>query len=160
MSADPAPRTPGPLLGRDVEALRRVGLFTGLSTARLKLIAYVTEVLDVAPDDVIVSQGEPADGVSVVLAGEAELSVIGSDGQSRRLWTIGPQSLVGDTAVLCQGPSSATVRARGPVRILRIPARRFLDLVRQSPEVGVQVLVSLARRLVESTTLLQQRTRL
>jgi CRP-like cAMP-binding protein len=41
----------------------------------------------------------------------------------------------------------------------KISANVFLDLVRQSPEIGMQVMTVLAERLERTTSLLQQRER-
>ena len=141
---------------RDVEMLRNIPLFAGLPTPRLKLIAYTAEVIHFEPGEVIVQQGDPADAVYIIAEGEAEVWLAALDGHTVRLGSLSRHSLLGEIAVLCNGRRTATVRAKDRVVTLKIAARVFLDLLRQSPEIGMQVMTILAERLERSTALLQQ----
>jgi CRP-like cAMP-binding protein len=143
-------------LERDVETLRRIPLFAGLATARLKLIAYTAEVVEFAPGETIVRQGDPADAVYIVTEGEVEVWLRDVDGHELLLATMGRHALFGETAVICKGRRTATVRARDRVVTFKISADVFLDLVRQSPEISMQVMTVLAQRLERSSALLQQ----
>jgi CRP-like cAMP-binding protein len=143
-------------LEQDVETLRKIPLFTGLPTARLKLIAYTKEVVEFAPGEVIVRQGDPADAVYIVTEGEAEVLLHDADGHEMILATMSRNSLFGETAVISKGRRTATVRARDRVETFKISADVFLDLVRQSPEISMQVMTVLAQRLERSSALLQQ----
>ncbi len=143
-------------LERDVETLRNIPLFAGLPTARLKLIAYTGEIVRFEPGEVIVQQGDPADAVYVISEGEAEVWLTALDGHTMRLGTLDRHSLFGEIAVLCHGRRTATVRAKDRVVTLKISANVFLDLVRQSPDIGMQVMTILAERLEKTTVLLQQ----
>jgi CRP-like cAMP-binding protein len=72
---------------------------------------------------------------------------------------MGPNTLFGEIAVLCRGKRTTTVRARTPVVTFKIRDNVFMDLVRQSPEIGMQVMTVLAERLERTTSLLQQKDR-
>ncbi|HEV8308276.1 MAG TPA: cyclic nucleotide-binding domain-containing protein [Methylomirabilota bacterium] len=146
-------------LERDVETLRNIPLFAGLPTARLKLIAYTAEVVRFEPGEVIVQQGDAADAVYIIAEGEAEVWLTDADSHRLLLRTMGPHSLFGETAVLCKRRRTATVKAKDRVVTFKISAQLFLDLVRQSPEIGMQVMTVLAERLESSTALLQQHDR-
>ena len=104
-------------------------------------------------------QGDPADAVYIIAEGESEVWLADADGHSRRLGTMCCYTLFGETAVLCQSRRTATVRAKDRVVTFKISAKVFLDLVRQSPEIGIQVMTVLAQRLERSTALLQQQQR-
>jgi CRP-like cAMP-binding protein len=143
-------------LERDVETLRNIPLFAGLATARLKLIAYAAEIVHFGPGELIVQQGDPADAVYIVTEGEADVELRDGQGHDILLATMGRHSLFGETAVLSKGRRTASVRAKGPVTTFKISANVFLDLVRQTPEIGMQVMTVLAQRLERSSALLQQ----
>ena len=143
-------------LERDVETLRNIPLFSGLPTARLKLIAYTAEVVRFEPGEVIVQQGDPADAVYIIAEGEADVLVRGEDGHAIAVATMGRHTLFGEIAVLSQGRRTTTVKAKGTVVTFKISSKVFLDLVRQSPEIGMQVMTVLAQRLERTTALLQQ----
>ena len=143
-------------LERDVETLRNIPLFAGLPTARLKLIAYTAEIVRFEPGEVIVRQGAPADAVYIIVEGEAEVRLTDTTGHSMRLAMLGPHSLFGEIAVLARSRRTATVQAKDPVVTFKISADVFLDLVRQSPDIGMQVMTVLAQRLERTNALLQQ----
>ncbi len=134
-------------LERDAETLRNIPLFAGLPMPRLKLIAYTAEVVRFAPGEVIVQQGDAADAVYILTEGEAEVWLRDPDGVEINLATMGPNSLIGETAVICKGRRTATVRARDRVTTFKISDKVFLDLLRQSSEIGMQVIKVLAERL-------------
>lgn len=148
-----------PPLDRDVETLRNIPLFKSLPTARLKLIAYTAEVVRFEPGEVIVQQGDPADAVYIIAEGDAEVWLTDGTGRSIRLNTMGPNTLFGEIAVLCRGKRTTTVKAKTPVVTFKISSNVFLDLLRQSPEIGMQVMTVLAERLERTTALLQQKDR-
>ena len=141
---------------QDVETLRNIPLFAGLPTPRLKLIAYTAEVVRFAPGEVIVQQGDPADAVYIVTEGEAEVWIRDAEGNEIHLATMGRNSLFGETAVICKGRRTATVKARDRVATFKIRDTLFLDLVRQSPEIGMQVMTVLAERVERTSNALLQ----
>ena len=143
-------------LEQDVETLRNIPLFAGLPTPRLKLIAYTAEVIRFAPGEVIVQQGDPADAVYIVTEGEAEVWIRDAEGNEIHLATMGRHSLFGETAVICKGRRTATVKARDRVATFKIRDTLFLDLVRQSPEIGMQVMTVLAERVERTSNALLQ----
>jgi CRP-like cAMP-binding protein len=136
-------------LEQDVETLRNIPLFAGLPTARLKLIAYTAEVVRFAPGEVIVQQGDAADAVYIITEGEAGVWLHDHEGNEINLATMGPHSL-------CRGQRTATVKAKGRVVTFKISANLFLDLVRQSPEIGMQVMTVLAQRVERTSNALLQ----
>jgi CRP-like cAMP-binding protein len=146
-------------LERDVETLRNIPLFAGLPTARLKLIAYTAEMVQFAPGEVIVGQGDPADAVYIIVEGDAEVWLTNDEGRELQLNTMGPNTIFGETGVLSQGRRTAAVRARSRVVTFKIAGKLFLDLVRQSPEIGMQVMTVLAQRLERVTARLSQSER-
>ncbi len=146
-------------LERDVETLRNIPLFAGLPTPRLKLIAYTAEMVQFAPGEVIVRQGDPADAVYIIAEGEAEVLLTDDEGHAISLGTMGRHTLFGEIGVLCQGRRTTTVRAKEPVVSLKISGPLFLELVRSSPDIGMQVMTVLAQRLERSTLRLQHHER-
>ena len=146
-------------LDRDVETLRNIPLFAGLPTPRLKLIAYTAEMVRFEPGEVIVRQGDPADAVYILAEGEAEVLLTNDEGEELSLGTMGRHTLFGEIGVLCKGRRTTTVKAKDPVVTYKISSQLFLELVRSSPEIGMQVMTVLAQRLERSTLRLQHHDR-
>jgi CRP-like cAMP-binding protein len=142
-------------LDRDVETLRNIPLFAGLPPPRLKLIAYTAEMVRFESGEVIVRQGDPADAVYILAEGEAEVLLTDDQGQVMSLGTMGRHTLFGEIGVLCKGRRTTTVKAKEGVVTYKISSQLFLELVRSSPEIGMQVMMVLAERLERSTQRLQ-----
>jgi CRP-like cAMP-binding protein len=53
---------------------------------------------------------------------------------------------------LCDIPRTATVRAKGDLLALRIPRESFLNLIAEYPEVALQIIRVLARRVADTTS--------
>jgi CRP-like cAMP-binding protein len=143
-------------LERDVETLRNIPLFATLPTARLKLIAYTAEVVCFEPGEVMVREGDPADAVYIITEGESEVLLTSGSDKEILLGTMGRHTLFGETAVLARTSRTATVRAKDRVVTFKISSKLFLDLLRESPEIGLQVMTLQAQRLERNTVLMQE----
>ena len=146
-------------LDRDVETLRNIPLFAGLPTPRLKLIAYTAELVRFESGEVIVRQGDASDAVYILAEGEAEVLLTDDEGKDLSLGTMGKNTLFGEIGVLCKGRRTTTVKAKDGVMTYKISSQLFLELVRSSPEIGMQVMTVLAQRLERSTQRLQHHER-
>jgi len=94
-------------------------------------------------------EGDPADGVCMVLSGEVEvLRTVGSHEQIMGRFAEG--EFLGEVAVLDEGARSACARAHGPVTVGKIPKDLLLKaLLEESPSVSLhlfQQLLSYLRR--------------
>jgi CRP/FNR family cyclic AMP-dependent transcriptional regulator len=133
-------------LQEEVEILRRIPLFAKLEPARLKLIAFTSQRLAYAAGQVLFSQGEPGDSAYIVIAGEAEVAIAAEAG-SLVVATIGRHAIIGEIAILCDVPRTATVTARTAMQALRIDKDTFFGLVTEFPEMAVAIMRELAQRL-------------
>jgi len=137
-----------------MEALRAVPAFGGLPVARLGPIAQAAEVARFGAGEVIVRQGDPGDAVYVLTEGTAEVWLMDAPQGPALLRTMGPGHLFGETAVLYQGPRSATIKARTDVTTLRLAGHVFLEFLRSNAELALQVAVVLAQRLASDRRVL------
>ena len=138
-------------LQQDVEVLRKIPLFAKIEPAKLKLLAFTSEHLEFMPGEAICEQGEQGDAAFIVLDGEADV-VVQSGGQGpTKVATVGRHDIVGEIAILCDVPRTATVRATTPLSALRVSKDGFFNLVTQFPQVGVEVMHELASRLHQTT---------
>ncbi|TCO77537.1 cyclic nucleotide-binding protein [Plasticicumulans lactativorans] len=135
------------LLKDEVELLRRIPLFAHIEPSRLKLLAFTSERLVFEADEVICRRGDPGDAAYVVLMGSADVLVEQPDGSQVKIATLERDAVVGEIAVLADVPRTATVRAATRFEVLRIAKNDFLQLIRDFPEVAIEVLRTLARRL-------------
>ena len=60
---------------------------------------------------------------------------------------MGRHAIVGEIAILCDVPRTATVNARTPLLTLRIDKETFFRLVNEFPQMAVEIMRELAHRL-------------
>jgi CRP-like cAMP-binding protein len=133
-------------LQEEVEILRRIPLFARMETARLKLLAFTSQRLSFEAGQALFHQGEPGDSAYILIEGEAEVS-IDSPGGPIVVATLGRHAIVGEIAILCDVPRTATVNARTPLLTLRIDKETFFRLVNEFPQMAVEIMRELAHRL-------------
>jgi CRP/FNR family transcriptional regulator, cyclic AMP receptor protein len=138
-------------LQQDVEVLRKIPLFAKIEPAKLKLLAFTSEHLEFMPGEAICEQGEQGDAAYIVLDGEADVVVQSGQQGPTKVATVGKHDIVGEIAILCDVPRTATVRATTPLSALRVSKDGFFNLVTQFPQVGVEVMHELASRLHQTT---------
>lgn len=117
-----------PLANRQVELLSRIGVFQLLSPLLLADVAKMLERVDVEPDQVIVREGDPGDGLYVIEQGTFLVETLAGD-RAQVVARLGPQEFFGEMALLTGDPRSATVRAETAGRLWRLDAASFQRLV-------------------------------
>ena len=142
-------------LQEEVDVLRRVPLFSRIDPARLKLLAFTSDRVCFAPDAVLFEQGQPGDAAYLILSGSADVEIETPNGRFV-VATIHEHEIVGEIAILCDVPRTATVRASGELVTLRIAKERFFTLLAEFPEMAVEMLRELARRLEVTTVRLRE----
>lgn len=133
-------------INEEVDALRRIPLFSNLEPSKLKLLAFTSERLTYAKGQAIFRQGDMGDAAYIVLEGQADVMIGAADNQ-QKVATIGKHSIIGEIAVLCDVPRTATVVAVDKLVALKISKDLFLRMVKEFPQMAVEIMRELARRL-------------
>ncbi len=128
-----------------IDALRGVELFDGLTADELKAVAALCEERRLNRGDVLIQQGQPGLELYIVTEGFVEV-VRQSDGEDQRVVVqLGPGQIVGEMALVDQGPRSATVRALNtPTVVQVIPKEAFDALCEQNTAIGYKVMRNMA----------------
>jgi len=137
-------------LNKDVEVLRSIPLFAKIEPAKLKLLAFTSERLQFMPGDELCRQGDVGDAAYIILAGEADILVDTPNG-AVKVASVGKNDIIGEIAILCDVPRTATVTASTELETLKISKDGFFHLVTQFPQIGVEVMHELASRLHHTT---------
>lgn len=138
------------LLSTEVELLRRVPLFSGIEPSRLKLLAYTSDVITYQPGQVLMRQGDIGDAAYVIIEGDAQVTVA-TEGGEIPIAQLRDGDFLGEIAILCDTPRTATVTAKTAVKALRIRKEPFFELLQQFPEMAVEMTRLLAERLTRTT---------
>lgn len=85
---------------------------------------------DVQRGEVLVKQGQPSDGLYVVLSGEVEVEANG-----KRIAGLKEGQVFGEMSLMTRSAASATVKASRRTSLLRLPKHDFDELILSHPQV-------------------------
>ena len=142
-------------LQQDVDLLRNVPLFRNLDAAKLKLLAFTSERLTYSAGESLFNQGDSGDTAYVIVQGEADI-IIDTPAGPITVATVKQNDWVGEIAILCDVPRTATITAKSKLITLRISKDVFFQLVMQFPQMSVEVMRELAFRLERTNRKLQE----
>ena len=129
-----------------VDILRQVPLFASLTNEQIVAVADQFHVDSFAPDTIIFLDGDPADRLWVLQAGQVKIVKHTSDGQENLLEVITPGEIFGGAGLLL-AVHPATAVAMSPSTALSIERGPYLQLIRQYPEIALRIIALLGDRL-------------
>jgi CRP-like cAMP-binding protein len=133
-----------------VEMLKVSPLFAGLRKKQLESLAGTARTLNFTEGETIIAEGEERSiGFYVLGSGTAEVTK-----DDTVVATYGPGDYFGEIALLTDEPTrTATVTATSDAEVLGLTKWDFRALVNAEPDVAVEVMAELARRLEETQSL-------
>ena len=137
-------------LNEEVDLLRRIPLFAKIEPSKLKLLAFTSERLTFAAGQELFHQGDVGDVAYIIIDGEAEIVVDSSDGELV-VAKVGKNDFIGEIAILIDVPRTATVRAASELATLAISKDQFFSMIAEFPDMAVEIMRELARRLERTT---------
>lgn len=129
-----------------VSLLRRIPLFSNVDESHLKVLAFATERVVLEAGDILVREGENATAAFVIVDGEAEASA-GDSGFAKRKIPVERSAFIGEISMLSEQGYAATVRATSRLEALKITRDLFFRVINEFPEMAVQVMHVVNRRL-------------
>ena len=142
-------------LNEEVEILKGVPLFSKMEPAKLKLLAFTGERMTFASGQEVCHQGDPGDAMYVILGGVADILIDTEKGQVR-VAELKKNGFFGETAILCDAPRNATVKASESLLTLKISKEMFYRLVSEFPTMAVEMMRELAHRVEDANQKLRE----
>ncbi len=137
-------------------ALRQITLFATLSDETLQRIARVAVPRSCAPGAMIILEGEPCRAAYFITAGQARAYRNSPSGREQVLMQLGAGQAFNLVPLFnTEGLNHASVQAITPVSLEVISRDDLQQLVRESPELALELLHDLARRLDHLTDLVE-----
>ena len=133
-------------INQEVELLRNIPLFAKIEPSKLKLLAFTSERLTYQPDQVLCRQGDMGDAAYIIIEGEAAVRIAAASGDIE-VARLGAGDVVGEIAILCDVPRTATVSAVDLVTTLKITKELFFRLINEFPQIAIEIMRELAARL-------------
>ncbi|MBW1949342.1 MAG: cyclic nucleotide-binding domain-containing protein [Deltaproteobacteria bacterium] len=127
--------------------LKEIEIFEGLSVSELAAVASVAEEMDSAPGEEVIREGEPGETMYLIVSGEVSVLKEREEGQRIELDRIGAGDYFGEMALFEDEVRSATIRTEKPARLLVLHKQEFREIVREYPEIALQICRVLGRRI-------------
>jgi CRP-like cAMP-binding protein len=131
-----------------VATLREIGLFGALSDQVLERLTSMLKTMRMVPGSTVFLEGDgTAREMYVVLDGEMEVTKRSRRGRDMRVAILGPNDCFGEMSMIDMQARSATVRALGPSRLLRITSENMDALYRADLKSYALIVLNIARDL-------------
>lgn len=137
-------------------ALRDVALFRGLEDHELGVLAHQVVRRDYTRQEIIFSQGEPGDGLYVIVDGRVSVSRENWNGDEMIINIMKPGEYFGELALFDDQPRSATATAVDAVSLLFLARPAFRTFLETHPRVAFTCLEVVVRRLRHCTDLIDE----
>src|SRR3954447_25733083 len=125
-----------------LELLHSVSLFANLKSSELADLGQLSDRVDVPAGKVLMREGDPGREMFFVVSGAVSVQ---RDG--REVARLGPGEVLGEMALISEGPRTATATATEPTTLFVLSHGAFHSLMATSPEVNRCVMDEMARRL-------------
>ena len=130
------------------ELITAFPLFKGFTVHGAQRLLDAGEVKEHAPGDVLINEGDVATFVLLVLTGELEVFVE-REGRTLSLTRLGPGAVLGELAVLCGIPRSASARATSSSTVLEWTDEAFRTLLLRDLSLSKRVFGQALRTLID-----------
>lgn len=142
-------------LNEEVELLRNIPMFANIEPSKLKLLAFTSERLTFGAGDLLFKQGDSGDAAYIIVDGEAEVMIDTQEGPLT-VAHFKKNDIVGEIAILTDVPRTATVKASTQLETMVISKDLFFRLVMEFPQIAVEIMRELAKRLEATNTRLRE----
>ena len=118
-------------------------------------MAFASERMNFKDGQTLCRQGDAGDAAYIILEGDADVSIQTDEGPLT-VAQMGANDIVGEIAILIDVGRTATVTAKGDVVTLMITKELFFRVVKDFPEIGIEVMRVLAHRLENTNKQLRE----
>lgn len=136
-----------------IQKIARIPLFEGLPPDQQKDLANIALEKSFERGRTIFSEGEPAHGFFVVMAGKVKIFKISPDGKEQILHLFGPGEPFAEVPVFEGRPFPAHAVALEDSKCMFFPRSAFVELIKHNPSLSLNMLAVLSKRLRRFTML-------
>ncbi len=122
-------------------------LFDGLNAEELEVIANHVKFFELEKDGILFKEGVRGDSVCFVIDGEMDIIKESSPGESVVIASLSKGGSIGEMAIIDKFPRSATAKARTKTSFLTLTRKSFDTLLKEYPQIGIEILKRIARLL-------------
>jgi HEAT repeat protein len=139
--------------------LKEVPFFEGMTIDQLRMLADVCEEEFYAEDARIFNEGDPGGALYVVVSGRVGIESEKRKGSFARIATIEAHSYFGEITLFDNSPRTEAAIAIKDTLVLRLSREPLIALARQSPDVSLELITALSKRLGEANARIAELSR-
>ena len=139
--------------------LRKCQLCSELADDELEALGGIAAYRSVAKGEILFMQGDSASGFYVLLTGRVRVYKASADGREYTMHFISPGQMFAEAAIFGGSVFPANCAAMEDSEVAFFPKDRFLDLIRNSPQISLKMIGGMAgfvrefNRMVEDLSL-------
>ncbi len=137
-------------LNRAVQVLQEMPLFRNLDLKRLRVVAMMGESQAYRAKERLFEKGDEGDAAFIIIDGEVEV-LVPVDGGEQSVAVLGKGEIFGELAVICDQTRSSAIAARSELETLRLDRNVVMNLMREFPDISVEMVRILGDRLEKTT---------
>ena len=138
-----------------LEFLKGILYFSGLSPAELESVRKLVFEKTADRAEMVLLEGESAENLYFVASGVVKVFKTSAEGKEQILSIVRPGESFNDVPIFDGGPNPASARAMGPVLLYAIKRRDMEAIIRNHPQIALNVIKVLARRVRHLVSLVE-----
>ncbi|HSF93602.1 MAG TPA: cyclic nucleotide-binding domain-containing protein [Thermohalobaculum sp.] len=138
-------------LNQAVAIMQEIPLFRKVDLKQLKVVAMMGETRKYRAGERLFEKGDEGDAAFIIISGAVDV-IVGVDGDERSVATLGQGEIFGELAVLCDQPRTTAIGAHSDLEVLRLDRNVVMNLMREFPDISLEMVRILGRRLERTTT--------
>jgi CRP-like cAMP-binding protein len=142
----------------DSEVLKRFSCFVDLTSEEAREVAGLLSTIDLENGETLFQQGEPSTAVYLLISGEVQIRVEGSDQSPRNLVTLGPGAIIGEIGPLTSEPRGATCIACTDTHLAQLPYSALNARLERGDRWATRFLMATAKVLAQRLAALNKET--
>lgn len=142
--------------GADPDELKQFSLFRSTPEADLQALAHALKVKRYDSGEIVFQHGDPGDAMYLIRSGKVRIFIRDDAGDEVTFRFYGPGQIVGEFALIDDQPRSASADAYDMAQLLTLEKADFLQLLRDHPMIGIEMMRSLAERIRYTTRFLEK----
>ncbi len=142
-------------LNQAVQVLQEMPLFRNLDLKRLRVVAMMGESQAYRDQERLFEKGDEGDAAFIIIDGEVEV-LVPVDGGEQSVAILGKGEIFGELAAICNQTRSTAIAACSELEVLRLDRSVVLNLMREFPDISLELVRILGGRLERTTTELSQ----
>ena len=137
------------------DTLRTVPLFESLDEKAAAKVCELLDTIECQASQMLFRAGDAGDAMYLIERGKVQISMKSSDGEELILAVLGRGEFFGEMALIDGKPRSANATVVEASRLVVLSRQHFLSFLSSSPNVALEMLTSLTRRLRRTDELLK-----